>query len=214
LVAGRLHTLSDNHERSITPEVDEEPAKRILNLATLAVLAVVIVRAHSQAITIDEATTYDLWIAPSEPDYWQGASNNHILNSILTRLCVLVFGLSHLTMRCGAIAGALLYLSAVRAFCLRLPSPLQYAAFICLTANPFLLDYLVAARGYGLALGFLAWLPLIPLLSRSTPPPRDVSPFVRYSPRCAPPRISHSPSWRPWRCWRVLDGCSRCSGFR
>ena len=34
---------------------------------------------------------------------------------------------------------------------------LQLALFICLVYNPFIFDYLVAARGYGLALGLLMW---------------------------------------------------------
>src|SRR5262249_37565717 len=37
----------------------------------------------------------------------------------------------------------------------------QIVLFLCLVANPFILDYLVAARGYGLALGFLLTMLLI-----------------------------------------------------
>jgi hypothetical protein len=54
-----------------------------------------IARACVQSITIDEADTYLVWVARHDPSHWQGASNNHILNSLLMRLFTSVFGVSH-----------------------------------------------------------------------------------------------------------------------
>lgn len=55
----------------------------------------VLARAHVQSITIDEATTYEVFVAPADPYHWSAGSNNHILNSLVMRLFVGVFGLSH-----------------------------------------------------------------------------------------------------------------------
>ena len=119
----------------------------------------VFVRAHVQSITIDEADTYLVWVGRQDPSYWISASNNHVLNSMLMKLSTSVFGLSHLSVRAPALLGAILYLSAA-AFVAELlggAGRLRYVFFLCLAWNPFVLDYLVAARGYSLAIGFSMW---------------------------------------------------------
>ena len=118
-----------------------------------------------QAVTIDEADSYLAFVQPSGALQWYPAANNHVLNTLLIRLITSVFGLSHVTLRVPALAGAVIYISA--AYCLvKLISPdlkLQWPLFVCLVFNPFVFDYLVAARGYALALGFLACAIAIPL---------------------------------------------------
>jgi hypothetical protein len=58
-----------------------------------------------------------------------------------------------------SLAGGLLYLLTVYRLCKLLLKKTLYLlpAIGLLTLNPFILDFLVAARGYGLALGFLFW---------------------------------------------------------
>jgi len=75
------------------------------------------------------------------------------------RLFTALFGTYHLTVRAPALIGAALYVSAAYVFCilLRTGSFFQWALFACFVFNPFVLDYLVAARGYSLAVGFLMW---------------------------------------------------------
>jgi len=114
-------------------------------------------RAAVQSITIDEAHTYWAFVARPWPAHWTPAANNHVLNSMLMRLAVALFGVSHLTLRAPALLGAAIYLGSavvlVRAVAGR---PVErLALFACLAGNPFVLDFLVAARGYSLALGFL-----------------------------------------------------------
>jgi len=60
-------------------------------------------------------------------------------------------------LRIPALLGGLLYIFAMYRLCALLTSnlALKWALFVCLVYNPFIMDYLVAARGYGLALGFL-----------------------------------------------------------
>jgi hypothetical protein len=117
----------------------------------------VIARACVQSLTIDEADTFLASVLRPYPSHWEAGSNNHVLNSALARLFTMIFGASPLTLRLPALIGSAIYI--VAAFCLvqlvtrsRL---LQWSLLVCLTFNPFVMDYLVAARGYSLALAFL-----------------------------------------------------------
>ena len=102
-------------------------------------------------------TTYEVFVAPTAPYHYSAGSNNHILNSLVMRLFVSVFGLSHLAARSGALLGALVYICAAVALCASITKSelLRCLAFVCLACNPFMMDYLVVARGYALAYGFL-----------------------------------------------------------
>lgn len=118
----------------------------------------VIVRAGLQSVTLDEADSYLLFATPVDwPAYWYASSGNHVLNSILERIFTSLFGLSHLTLRAPALIGAAIYIAASYGLCRRIASQsaIRWPLFLCLVYNPFVMDYMVAARGYGLALGFL-----------------------------------------------------------
>lgn len=114
-------------------------------------------RACLQSVTLDEADSYLGYVAPTWPSHWYATSGNHVLNSILARLAVWLFGLSHVTLRAPSLLGAAIYITAALGFCLLLRDSLTliWPLFVCLVYNPFVMDHLVAARGYSLALGFL-----------------------------------------------------------
>jgi hypothetical protein len=117
----------------------------------------IVARACVQSITIDEATTFLVYALRPYPSAWLASANNHVLNSLLMRLFVMVFGASPFTIRLPALVGAAVYIAAVY-FLVRLITPillLQWSLLVCLVASPFVMDYLVAARGYSLALAFL-----------------------------------------------------------
>jgi len=118
----------------------------------------IVARACYQSITIDEATSYMLY-ASSEHQFtqWYPASGNHVLNSLLMRLTTSVLPLTAFTVRIPALSGGVVYILSAFCLCLLLTSRrlLQLAVLVCLIYNPLVLDYLVAARGYGLAIGFL-----------------------------------------------------------
>ena len=84
-----------------------------------------VARACVQSITIDEADTYHFWVAPHGPSHWQAASNNHVLNSLLMRLFISVFGVSHLSVRAPALLGAALYIFAAYLLCRKLTPELR-----------------------------------------------------------------------------------------
>ncbi len=117
----------------------------------------VLARAAIQSITIDEADTYLDFASGPAPSHWQAAANNHVLNSLLMRLSTTLFGVSELTVRMPALLGAAIYIWAALTLARLLPAGrwLRWCLLVSLTCNPFVMDYLVAARGYSLALGFL-----------------------------------------------------------
>ena len=109
-----------------------------------------------QSITFDEANTHHWFVAPGWSSVWDAASNNHVLNSLMIQVFVRLFGLSHLTMRAPALLGGAIYVLAACRLCALLTRELAVAGplFVCFVFNPFVMDYFVAARGYGLAIGF------------------------------------------------------------
>ncbi len=131
--------------------------KQPVTLAALAAMVWVVIRAAHQAITIDEATTFVAFVQHPDPFQWIAGTNNHLLNTLGMRLATTLFGVSEFTARLPAVLGAALYLAVTHRLCRLLTdsSRLQLLAFLLLAANPFILDHLVAARGYGMALAFL-----------------------------------------------------------
>jgi hypothetical protein len=120
-----------------------------------AVFAMVwaVVRACVQSVTQDEADTY-FWFASKSANYiFHPFPNNHVLNTLLIWITTRVFGLSTFSLRMPALMGAALYIFVCYFLCRRLR--LQLPVFICLVYNPFIFDFMVAARGYGLANAFL-----------------------------------------------------------
>ena len=83
-------------------------ADRALAVAAGFAMCLVLARANLQSATIDECDTYLTFSALPWPSHWYPSSGNHVLNSIAVRLFTSLFGLSHLTLRSGAIIGAAL----------------------------------------------------------------------------------------------------------
>jgi hypothetical protein len=140
--------------------------KWILILAGLFALVWSVVRACLQSITLDESDTYFWFVANSEIFY--PFPNNHVLNSLLMWITTHAFGLSSLTARMPALLGAIVYIVACYFLCQKITDrfSLQFPLFICLVFNPFILDFMVAARGYSLANAFLLVAIAIPVWDR------------------------------------------------
>ncbi|MQA28372.1 MAG: hypothetical protein GEU82_00835 [Luteitalea sp.] len=120
----------------------------------------VVFRAVTQAITYDEAYTYNFLLAgPIGQIFVYYNPNNHLLFSILAEASVAALGVSELSLRVPTLAAAgLFFWTAVRLSRLLTDDPwTQLLAVSLLVLNPFVLDFFVAARGYGLGLAFLAF---------------------------------------------------------
>ena len=116
-----------------------------------------VARASLQTIIGDESDTYVLYVARACCTHWMPSANNHVLNTMLMRLFTDLFGASHLTVRMPALIGAAFYVGAAHRLVRWLTEEklAQWIIFACLVLNPFVFDYLVAARGYGMASAFL-----------------------------------------------------------
>jgi uncharacterized membrane protein len=75
------------------------------------------------------------------------------------RISAAIFGDSEWALRLPALGGAVLYFTAVYRIALAAfgDAPPFLLAAALLALNPFVLDFMVAARGYGLALALLMW---------------------------------------------------------
>jgi mannosyltransferase len=142
------------------PSATVAPMRRRLEVWALSVFLAgfCTYRAVTQSITYDEACTYIEFVRGS---WWttvtQYTANNHVLFTLLAKLSTDTLGVTELTLRLPTLLGAALYATSAFVLCRRLTDDRIVAALAsaAMTLNPFVLDFLVAARGYGLALGFL-----------------------------------------------------------
>jgi hypothetical protein len=138
---------------------DRDVAGLALILVLLAsVFGLSVYRAANQSITCDEALTYNWFLSESGRLFWFDA-NNHILHTYLAWLSTSLLGPTEFTLRLPALLGAALYLGAVFYLTRLVVHSPGWALLLVLllVCNPLVLDFLPAARGYGLALAFLMW---------------------------------------------------------
>lgn len=121
-----------------------------------AVLLLNVFRAVTQSLTIDEAFTYNDYVAVD----WEQARhhvdpNNHVLNTLLAKVSVGWWGPSEWAIRAPSLTGGAIYMLAAMGLviCLFGSTWTTVVVFCALILNPIMLDYLSAARGYSLALG-------------------------------------------------------------
>jgi hypothetical protein len=134
---------------------------RIAALVLLcALLATNFYRAATQSIVHDEALSWQFYLSgPVSAIFQTYTANNHFLATILFRLSITLFGNSEFAMRLPTVlAGAWFFWTVFRLCGLIFGDGwLFLLACAALTLNPILLDFLVAARGYGLAMAGMFW---------------------------------------------------------
>jgi len=129
-------------------------------LLLCAILLLCLYRAATQSFTIDESFTFLKYVdVPLLDAFREYSSNNHILQSLLMRVFRDMLGKSELVLRIPTRIGCALFLTAsyritLKALGNRWAQPL---ALLLMTLNPLVLDFQVAARGYGMALGLFWW---------------------------------------------------------
>lgn len=117
-------------------------------------------RAATQSITVDEASTYLNYVREHWANVWSNyGPNDHILYSILAQLSVRAFRVSEFSLRLPTVlAGFFLVIGIYRVLEQTVESrAVRWIALVGLTTAPLLLDFSVAARGYGLGLALLVW---------------------------------------------------------
>jgi hypothetical protein len=124
-------------------------------------LAYTVIRAVRVPLTFDEAFTANVWVAggPLAILTFDGPerANNHLLNSLLSGACQAAFGRIPLALRLpNLIAHAVFLVASWRLLSRVAGKGAALAGFALLNGNPLLLELFGLARGYGLALGFVA----------------------------------------------------------
>ena len=153
---GSMNTATSFMQRFLAPSIAP-----VLALALLATLfSTNVYRAWTQSITYDEALSYLEFVAPAFSKIGQVYdANNHVLFTLLAKVSIWLLGLSEFSLRLPSLLGGLIYFAA----CFQLSRLLFGSGFLflmsvmALALNPYLLDFLSAARGYGLALGLWFW---------------------------------------------------------
>jgi len=126
----------------------------------LGLCAYAVARASVVGFTHDESFNYLAFVRRPIASIltWRGPepTNNHLLNTLLMKLLDATLGPSELVLRLPNLAALPAYLFAAAALSRRTATgPLRVAAFVLLTANPFLLEFFALARGYGLGLALM-----------------------------------------------------------
>ena len=117
-------------------------------------------RAATQSIVHDEGLTWVEYLAgPAADIFHHYDANNHFLATILFKISTTLFGDSEFALRLPTVlAGAWFFWTVFRMCSLLFGGGwLFLIGCAALTLNPILLDFLVAARGYGLAMAGLFW---------------------------------------------------------
>lgn len=134
---------------------------RRLALALFVFLFTVnVYRAATQAIAVDEAFAWQKMLSGS----WRVLFNSfdachHFLYTYLSWVSIHLFGVSAFSLRLPSLFAGALYFAAVYRISLWLfgPSWRLLLGAAALSLNPYILDFLSAARGYGLAMACLLW---------------------------------------------------------
>jgi len=130
--------------------------KRLTLVLLGAIFALDVYRAATQSIVHDEALTWQMYLATPWTAFFQVYdANNHFLHTFLLKVVTGFSGYSEFTMRIPALAGAALLLwSVYRLGLLVFGETWLLPVFAVLAgANPLVMDFEVAARGYGMGLG-------------------------------------------------------------
>ena len=131
---------------------------RLLSITILLfAFGVAVYRAKVQPIAHDEALTYEWFLDQGVYEVLRYNAANHVLQTLIAKPIVKVFGVSEFTLRVPTLMGAAIYLVAVYLLCRKLFGDGLVMVFstAMLAWNPQVMDFLAAARGYSLGLAGL-----------------------------------------------------------
>ena len=114
-------------------------------------------RAKTQPIAHDEALTYERFLDQGVENVLHYNEANHVLQTLLAKPIVKKFGVSEFTLRFPTLLGAGIYLFAAYLLCRRLfgDGLILVLSTAMMSLNPQVMDFMAAARGYGLGLAGL-----------------------------------------------------------
>jgi hypothetical protein len=126
----------------------------------LGVLAYLVTKALVMQTTCDES--YTVMILPKKSvwdlvSYKDSYTNNHILNTLITKGLFAIFGTDHSLARVPSLLGFLMYFYSIFYFSKKYikDNALSVMFLTVMCCNPYLLDFFALARGYGLSIGLM-----------------------------------------------------------
>ena len=133
---------------AITKHLPEQLLAIAFALARTAVCAW---RAAHQSIAHDEAISYLRFIYGPWSSLWSRYdAANHVLYSFLAKVSVTVFGLSELTLRLPSVLAGFFFMWGIFRVLESCESRrIRWIAYIGIGLHPLLMDFSIAARGYG-----------------------------------------------------------------
>jgi hypothetical protein len=131
----------------------------LIGVIALLLLAYVVLRSVAVSFSWDESYTFINHVRKNifyQQAYDKMGGNHHLLNVWGMWVSMKLFGNSELTLRLPNVLAFVIYLYASARIALQARTIfLSVAAFLLLTAHPYLLDFFSLARGYGLACGWM-----------------------------------------------------------
>jgi uncharacterized membrane protein len=133
----------------------------LARLLTIAILlfafGVAVYRAKVQTIAHDEALTYEWFLDQGVYEVLRYNPANHVLQTLIAKPMVKVFGVSEFTLRVPTLMGSAIYLIAVYLLCRKLfgEGLVLVLSTAMMALNPQVMDFMAAARGYSLGLAGL-----------------------------------------------------------
>jgi hypothetical protein len=133
--------------------------RRLTALILFALFILCVYRARTQNLVIDEAWVFRRFVNQPLVEMatsWDAC--NHVLHTLLMKVFRGLLGTGEIVLRLPTLIGAALYLTAVYRLTMLLFSGWrQPVVASLLVLHPLVVDLMVAARGYGLALGLFTW---------------------------------------------------------
>ena len=117
------------------------------------------IKAYLLRLTWDEIYSFEYYVKKGIiilHSYNYIDANNHLLNTWLMELFYNLFGGKEIILRLPNLLAQLLFIIYSSKLSMRLSSKvLAVTAFLLLNLNPYIGDYFILARGYGLSIGFM-----------------------------------------------------------
>ncbi len=132
----------------------------IIGLLAGALIAVNIIRVWKVTITHDEALTYEWYVTHTIHDIISSvipSANNHVLNSVLAKLSLQIFGDHLFFLRLPSLLAHIGYMMCSILISRRLFKDAWWVlgCFMLLQLNPFMFEFWGLARGYALSMAFM-----------------------------------------------------------
>jgi hypothetical protein len=132
--------------------------KSLLLAISLILFLFMVKRTAEAAFTFDEAATYLNYISASPLAIFNfNSANNHLINTLLTKLAWVLGGSSEFVLRLPNLLAFVAYLLFSFLILNRFVKNkiIAVCGYLLLSLNPYALDFFSLCRGYGLSLAFL-----------------------------------------------------------